>query len=121
MLREAGHDMAVYDPFYAPAQSVLATARHYDFITCTEVLEHVFDPAVLFDQFDRLLKPGGWLGLMTCFQTDDARFAGWHYRKDPTHVVFFRETTLRHVADQRGWACDVPTKDVAIMRNVPAL
>ena len=42
----------------------------------------------------RLVRPGGWLAVMTCFQTDDARFAGWHYRKDPTHVVFYREADV---------------------------
>ena len=49
---------------------------------------------------------------MTCFQTDDKRFADWHYRKDPTHVVFYRETTFRTIARQRGWTCQIPVKDV---------
>ena len=37
-----------------------------------------------------LVRPGGWTGVMTCFQTDDARLAHCHYRRDPTHVVFYR-------------------------------
>ncbi|MEI4850515.1 class I SAM-dependent methyltransferase, partial [Klebsiella pneumoniae] len=65
MLREAGMDMALFDPFFYPQASVLE--RQYDFITCTEVVEHLHRPAEVFRQLDRLLAPGGWLGVMTCF------------------------------------------------------
>ena len=37
--------------------------RHYDVVTASEVIEHLRRPAAVFDQFDALLKPGGWLGL----------------------------------------------------------
>lgn len=114
MLREAGHDMTVYDPFYQPDTDALH--KRYDFVTCTEVIEHFHRPAAEFDRLGALLRPGGWLGVTTCFQTDDARFAGWHYRKDPTHVVFYRAVTLEHVAATRGWSCRIPRKDVALMQ-----
>ncbi|MGK2741400.1 class I SAM-dependent methyltransferase [Tepidicaulis sp. LMO-SS28] len=114
MLREAGHEMAVYDPFFAPDAAPLS--RTYDFVTCTETAEHFFDPAAEFDRLGALLKPGGWLAVMTCFQTEDAKFAKWQYRQDPTHVVFYREATLRHIAATRGWHCEIPVKDVALMR-----
>lgn len=115
MLGGAGHSMRVWDPFFAP--DLAALAQTYDFITCTEVVEHFHDPAAEFACFDRLLRPGGWLGVMTCFQTDDARFANWHYRRDPTHVVFYREATFRCIAQRFGWLCEVPRKDVVLMRK----
>ncbi|WP_225741787.1 class I SAM-dependent methyltransferase [Halospina sp. K52047b] len=115
MLREAGFAADGYDPFYAPDEALLG--RSYQAITCTEVVEHLHDPAATFRLLDRLLLPGGWLGVMTCFQTDDDRFAGWHYRRDPTHVVFYREATLHRVAARFGWHCEVPRKDVALMRK----
>lgn len=115
MLREAGMSVRVYDPFFFPSLEVL-DAR-YDFVTCTEVVEHLHRPAEVFRQLDSLLKPGGWLGVMTCFQTDDARFANWHYRRDPTHVVFYRQSTLSVVAGQLGWELTVPAKDVALFRK----
>jgi len=65
-------------------------------------------------QLDGLLKPGGLLAVMTCFQTDDTRFASWHYRRDPTHVVFYKEETLESIAKQHQWSLEVPRKDVAI-------
>lgn len=112
MMREAGMEMALYDPFFHPAGSALV--GQYDFITCTEVVEHLHQPASVFRQLDGLLKPGGWLGIMTCFQTCDDRFDKWHYRRDPTHVVFYREATLNVLAQQLGWAMTVPCKDVAL-------
>lgn len=115
MLREAGHAVALYDPVFAPDPAPLACS--YDFIACTETAEHFHAPADEFDRLDGLLRPGGWLALMTCFQTDDARFAGWHYRMDPTHVVFYRERTLRRLAGLRGWSCEIPAKDTALMRK----
>jgi cyclopropane fatty-acyl-phospholipid synthase-like methyltransferase len=105
----------LFDPLFFPAREALEDV--YDFITCTETIEHFHRPAEEFARFDRMLRPGGWLALMTCFQTDDDRFAQWHYRRDPTHVVFFREATLRHIARRFGWACDIPVKDVALMRK----
>lgn len=114
MLREAGHDVALYDPFYAPDTTPLL--EKYDFITCSEVAEHFHRPAEEFDRLGAMLHPGGWLAVMTCFQTDDARFAGWHYRKDPTHVVFYRAETFGTLAAARGWSCEVPCKDVALMK-----
>lgn len=115
MLTEAGHRVRLYDPAFAPDAGALDAA--YDFVTCTEVIEHLHDPAAVFDQLAGLLRPGGWLGLMTCFQTDDARFAGWHYRRDPTHVVFYREQTLRHLADSLGLSLEIPCKDVALLQR----
>jgi 2-polyprenyl-3-methyl-5-hydroxy-6-metoxy-1,4-benzoquinol methylase len=115
MLCEAGHGMALYDPFFAPDEAPLSGI--YDFVTCTEVAEHFHAPAQEFERLGALLRPGGWLGVMTCFQTDDARFRDWHYRKDPTHVVFYREATFHKIAADLGWVCACPVKDVVLMQK----
>lgn len=114
MLRAEGMDMTVYDPFYAPDPTVLT--KQYDFITCTEVLEHLHQPLDVLRDLERMLKPGAMLAIMTCFQTDDSRFAHWHYRRDPTHVVFYRQTTLQWLADYFGWQLSIPRKDVALFQ-----
>ena len=54
---------------------------------------------------------------MTTFQTDDDRFANWHYRKDPTHVIFYREATFRFLAERFGWQLEIPRKDVVLLRK----
>lgn len=115
MLAEAGHPMALWDPIYAPDPAPLS--RRYDFVTCTEVAEHFHHPAESFDAMCALVRPGGWLGIMTCFQTEDAAFARWHYRLDPTHVAFYRRETLAHLAGQRGWHFESPAKDIALLRR----
>ena len=115
MLREAGHRVDLFDPFFFPDPAPLS--RCYDFITCTETVEHFHSPAVEFDRLDRMLRPGGWLAIMTRFQQDDSRFADWDYRKDFTHVVFYREATLRHIAAGQGWSCEIPAGDIALMRK----
>ena len=116
MMREAGHNFSVYDPFYAPDRSVLDTT--YDVITCTETAEHFHQPHQEFAQFDSLLRRGGWLGVMTMFQTDDARFLDWHYRKDPTHVVFYREATMRWLGCFHAWSCEFPGRNVVLFQKL---
>lgn len=115
MLEEAGMTMTLYDPIYRPGGTALE--RRYDFITCTEVVEHLQDPAGTFALLARLLRPGGWLAVMTCFQTDDSRFANWHYRRDPTHIVFYRARTLAWLASELGWRLEIPVKDVALFHK----
>lgn len=115
MLEEAGHRMSGYDPAYRP--DTVALERTYDFITCTETAEHFHAPAAEFERFAQLIRPGGLIAAMTCFQTDDARFARWHYRADPTHVAFYREATMHWIASHFGWSIQIPRKDVAIFRT----
>lgn len=115
MLQERGHPMALYDPFFAPDPAPLDDI--YDFVTCTEVVEHFHNPPASFAQVRALVRQGGWLAIMTCFQTDDSRFANWHYRMDPTHVVFYGEHTFRFLAQSWGWRCEVPEKDVVLMQR----
>lgn len=115
MLRAAGHVVALYDPFFHPDPAPLR--RVYDFVTCTEVAEHFHDPRAEFKRLRGLVRPGGWLAVMTCFQTEDARFRHWHYRQDPTHVVFYREATFRYLAARWGWHYEAPVKDVVLMQR----
>ncbi|MFN3664038.1 class I SAM-dependent methyltransferase [Yoonia sp.] len=115
MLREAGHDVALYDPFFAPEPAPLDDS--YDFVTCTEVAEHFHDPREDFARLRDMIRAGGILAIITCFQDDDTHFADWHYRKDPTHVVFFRAHTFRYLAAQWGWQITIPAKDVVLLRR----
>lgn len=115
LLREAGHEVALHDPFFAPDTGPL-TGIH-DFVTCTEAAEHFHAPAEEFARLRRLIRPDGWLALMTSFQTEDGSFAGWPYRRDPTNVVFYRERTFRYLARAWGWACEIPAKDIVLMRR----
>lgn len=115
MMEAKGHSMSLYDPFFFPDKACLA--RQYDVVTCTEVVEHFHNPREEFLRLGALVKPGGWLAVMTSFQTDDTLFANWHYRLDPTHVAFYRQDTFKWLAEYMGWSFECPGKDVALMRR----
>lgn len=112
MGREAGYRMAGYDKFYADEPELLA--QQYDFITSTEVIEHLAAPRVALELLWRCLKPGGILVLQTQRVLGDERFKTWRYRHDPTHIAFFAEASFRVLA--AGWQADVqfPHADVAL-------
>lgn len=115
ILEEAGMEMRCYDPFYDPDAGALK--ERYDFVTATEVLEHLHEPARTICLLDALVKPGGYLGVMTEFLTEDAAFANWYYRSDISHVVFYREETLRTIGKRMGWEIVIPRKNVALFRK----
>jgi hypothetical protein len=115
MFEEAGHAMRIYDPFYAPDRTVFD--QRYDFITVTEVLEHVHHPAAELARLWNCLNPGGWLGVMTKMAIDPARFARWHYRLDPTHVRFYSRPTFEWLARHWNATADFVAADAVIFQK----
>lgn len=98
MFEEQGHDVTIYDYFYADNNSVFK--KSYDFITATEVLEHLFHPDEELTRLWNCLRPGGYFGIMTKLAVDDkATFANWHYRRDSTHVTFYTKETFQWLAN----------------------
>lgn len=118
MLEEQGFPTAVYDPFFAPDVDVLR--RTYDFVTCTETAEHFHLPHAEFDRLDALLRPGGWLGVMTETMDEARVFATWRYARDPTHVCFYRAETMVWIANRYGWAMESPRPHVFLFHKPPA-
>lgn len=103
MFEEVGHEMEIYDKFYARNPRVLD--KQYDFITATEVVEHLHQPSQTLDQLWGCLKPVGWFGIMTKLSTGKEAFAKWHYKNDLTHVCFYSRTTFLYLATR--WRADV--------------
>ncbi len=118
MLEEQGYRVQIFDPFFSADASVLA--RTYDFITATEVVEHFFSPREEFDQMNRMLRPGGWLAIMTETLREERAFSTWRYARDPTHVCFFHPATLRWIAEHYGWSMESPQQNV-ILFHKPAV
>lgn len=97
LLRSHGFDVSIWDPFFA--QDSQPPAGSFDLALCIEVAEHFFDPVSDFGSFASLLKPGGFAAVHTQLAPpDDADFLRWWYIEDTTHVSFYSEASLRHLA-----------------------
>jgi ribosomal protein S27AE len=114
IMEERGYTMSIYDPFFAPDAAVLQ--QRYDFVTCTEVLEHFRRPAKEWRLLLSLVKPGGWLGIMTRLLEDPGAFGTWYYKEEDTHVCFFSHATFHYLAVRDGLEVEFLGKDVIILR-----
>lgn len=115
MCREAGHHMRVWDPFFAKDPSALQ--QQYDFVTCTEAIEHFVKPANEWQLWLHLLKPGATLAIMTSHYPPLPQFANWHYKRDPTHISFFCAETFQFLAQRDQMSVSFPAKDVVLLRK----
>jgi SAM-dependent methyltransferase len=108
LLREMGYETDIYDIYFAPEKVYLN--KTYDLITCTEVLEHLKKPLETLRMLKDHLNPGGILAVMTLFHPVyelsaapdrlpcETVFKDWWYRRDPTHISFFRPETFYYIA-----------------------
>lgn len=96
--REDGYKIAGYDPYYFFDTSVLKP-NFYDFVVCTEVVEHFYQPKESFLKMMSCLKPGGAAFVLTSPPPESLdEFANWFYRRDVTHVGFFGIPTMKYLA-----------------------
>jgi len=101
MFEEAGYDCAIYDIYYANDPTVLD--EQYDFLTCSETMEHMYRPGQEFERFIELVKPGGWIAIMTqLYDEAPVPFERWHYKDDDTHVCFFSKKSFQTLEKSYG-------------------
>jgi hypothetical protein len=98
--------VALYDLYYRDDRTVLhdeeRRPRKYDFVTSTEVVEHLAQCGDVLDLLWDLVRPnGGILAIMTKRVTSKQAFAKWHYKNDPTHISFFHERSFREYLARR--------------------
>ncbi|MDZ7724918.1 MAG: class I SAM-dependent methyltransferase [candidate division KSB1 bacterium] len=115
MLEEQGYNMVQYDPFYADDPSV--QNRRYDFICATEVVEHLKAPKQTFEQLFSMLKPDGWLGVMTKRVRDQEAFRNWHYIRDLTHICFYSKKTFTYLARTFNAGLEFAGDDVLLLNS----
>lgn len=116
ILQQQGQKMAVWDPFFAADKTVLN--QQYDFITCSEAIEHFVQPAVEWQKWQQMLAPAGVIAIMTKRYTSLDFFQNWHYKADPTHISFFSEHTFHFLAKRDGYKLHFPANDVVIMQRI---
>lgn len=73
----------------------------YDFIVCTEVIEHIANPLKTLIHLKSLLVAKGQIFIMTEL-SDNKMFENWWYHRDVTHISFFSLETFHKVAKRIG-------------------
>ena len=115
LLEEHGHQVDLYDPLYANHPRVFD--RQYDFITATEVVEHLKAPDKAFAALFKMLNPGGWLGMMTKLARDRTAFSRWHYIRDMTHICFYSRSTFKYIAHRFNADLTFEGNDVILLKK----
>lgn len=115
MFEEAGHMMEVYDIYYANDKTLLE--KEYDFITASEVVEHLKDPLSEIENIWKCLKTDGYLSLMTKMVLNQQAFSKWHYITDLTHISFFSVSTFEWLGRYFNSRPEFVDKDVVIFRK----
>jgi SAM-dependent methyltransferase len=117
ILGKEGYVVDNYDPFFYNDKELLK--KKYDFVTCTETAEHFHDPGKEFELFDKMMKPGGILAIMTNLYSDGIIFNDWWYHRDPTHVAFYSFTTFQWIAKNYNWSIPLfdPADNITILKK----
>jgi hypothetical protein len=115
ILGDAGYIVNCYDPYFTDNSELLK--GKYDVITSTEVVEHIYDPSAAFELLNSILAEDAYLFVMTGMKADWENFAGWHYRRELTHVCFFSHKTMEWIAHKYQWELKFPAPNVAIFKK----
>jgi len=115
IMQELGYEMEIYDYFYHDDKKVFE--KSYDFITTTEVIEHLHNPLDEIKKLWNCLELGGSLGIMTAFRPDLDIFKSWYYKRDLTHVRFFTKKTFEWLKDELSAELFIPQSDVVILKK----
>ena len=87
-----------YDLFFHRNEEVFE--KKYDFILLSEVIEHLRAPNKELQRLTGLLKANGYLFIKTKLLTSEiGDFKNWYYRRDKTHIQFFREETFLKMSE----------------------
>lgn len=91
-----GYRIHLYDPLFYPDTEPLQLK--YNYIICSEVMEHFKQPYLELQRLFNKLKPNGKHICMTDIYHTDTDFSSWYYLKDPTHIFFVSSFTLDWIA-----------------------
>lgn len=81
--------------YVAPADALPMAAATLDGLVCTQVLEHVSDPAAALAEFFRVLKPGGRLWVSTPLT--------WYLHETPHDYYRYTSFGLSHLIGGAGF------------------
>ncbi len=114
----AGFPCANYDLHFANDPAVLE--KQYDFLTCSETMEHFYRPREEFARFLQMVKPGGWIGIMTQLRDEAPPFSTWFYKDDATHVCFFSRKTFQWLSETYSLKLEFHPNGVTLFQTLEA-
>ncbi len=115
IMQEKGYEMELYDYFYHDDKSVFE--KQYDFITSTEVIEHLHKPLEEIERLWECLKPDGVLGIMTAFRPNADKFSFWYYKRDMTHIRFFTKKSFKWIEKRLNAKLHIPEDGIVILKK----
>ena len=115
MLEDCGYSVDLYDKFYDRNDAVFD--KQYDFITASEVIEHLRQPSVELSRLMGLLKNNGVLAVMSQILTPQTNFEQWYYKNDPSHIGFFNVKALNYLEKKWQAKLCVISERVAIFKK----
>ncbi len=116
LFEKKGFKMNIFDPLYANNPEIFT--KKFDFITLSEVAEHLYHPLQEFNRLLSLLNPKGYLTMMT-LRTDSVKdFNNWHYQKDETHVCFYAKKTMEYIAEIQRLSLEFLSDRVVIFQKI---
>ncbi len=98
LLEKKGYDVKLYDPFFHNYSENLC--KKYDYIICSEVMEHFHNPYYEFKSLTKILNSKGTIFCMTSLYNEDINFENWYYKNDPTHVFFYHKKALEWIKNK---------------------
>ena len=110
MLAQHNIHQSNYDLYYFNDAKLLE--KKYNFITMTEVIEHIANQKDLIALLDTLLEPNATLAIMTKRVDNQSAFSKWHYINDATHICFYSLKTFQWVAEKMHWELQIIDSDV---------
>ncbi len=114
--RDYGLAMDSYDKYFSSKETL---QPKYDFITCTEVIEHIENPIEFIKEIDAYLSVGGTIAFMTNLHNNNTTdFFNWWYISDPTHISFYTLKTFEYLASKLGYEVTYAVKNIIVIKKV---
>ncbi|MDT0676082.1 class I SAM-dependent methyltransferase [Autumnicola musiva] len=114
-LQSKGYKIALYDYFFKDDKNLLKLK--YDFIICSEVMEHFHYPAAEFRELAAMLNPGGKLYCKTSLYFNTIDFENWYYKNDNTHVIFYTEKSLKWIKENINFSSVTISRELIVFKK----
>lgn len=115
LLLDRGFSIAQYDPLFYDYPNLLELS--YDYIVCSEVVEHFHSPRKEFALLKSLLEPKGRIYCMTKLYSPEIDFTKWHYINDLTHVFIYRRETMEWIKREYGFSSCIIEDRLVVFTN----